>query len=218
MAVVLTGTVFVNRSKVNEEISELLKEATDAKAANPEAAVAILRKAYRKMRRTKTHYGVQTFLRLPMYLQAAGQGQEALDELDRLFRDGCPNSIGGERFRLMEQAAVLDKKRLVLQRQKAVREAVPVGVLSWVLDVRAEMVPPSDGYSRLDVELRRLQDNVDRLRNPEFWTPKLAKLLKPAKVPHAEADVRALVAQWMSSLPAADDDEHVRQLASLLRS
>ena len=204
----LNVTVFFNRSKVDEQISELLKLATAAKAANPNAGASYLRKAYRKIRRTNIDYGIQTFLRLPMYLQAAGRGREALDELDRLFRDGCPNRIPrGESPRLMDQAAVLDKKRLVLQRQRKFAEAVPAGVLSWVLDTRGSMASPYD----------ELHDRAERLREPEFWKPKLAKLLKPAKIPHnVEVGVMALVAHWMDKLPAADDDEYVRRLESLL--
>ena len=215
---VLTGKVFVRRSGLDEEIGELLKEATAAKATNPDAAVARLRTAYAKIARTKTVYPVETFLRLPMYLQAAGRGAEALEELDRLFVAGYPNWSDSDALRLMDQATVSDKRRLVLQREKRFAEAVPAGVLSWVLEIRSEMAEPPGPSRDPERELRRRQDQVDRLRAPDFWTPKLRRLLKQAKARNAEVSAISLVGSWIGELPQTDDDQNVKRLTSLLRA
>ena len=131
---------------------------------------------------------------------------------------GYPNWSDSDALRLMDQATVSDKKRLVLQREKRFAEAVPAGVLSWVLEIRSEMAePPSPSRDR-ERELRRCQDQVDRLRAPDFWAPKLRRLLKQAKVQNAEASAMSLVGAWISELPQADDDQNVKRLTSLLRA
>lgn len=213
----LTATVVTRTSKTDMEIRELLKAATAAKATNPQAAIASLRTAYRKIALADTVYPIETFLRLPMYLQAAGRAGEALEELERLFLAGYPNQSTEDAFRLGDQAAVCDKKRLVLQREKRYTEALPIGVLSWALCIRSEMATPPPGTFRdLSEELTRRKDYADKLRDAEHWAPNLRKLMKPAKAQHAEDEVTSTVASWFNELPAADDNAYVERLTRAL--
>lgn len=84
-------------------------------------------------------YSVSTLCRLPLYLQQAGRGQEAIDKLIKLL-DLYPPSWGKklkrDRTGLFlshlenQRGTTYDKLRLVLQREKRFAEAVPYGVMA----------------------------------------------------------------------------------------
>ena len=114
---------------------DLLKRATaEKKRGDIEAAIATLRQAYELMNREV--YGVEPYLRVPMYLQAAGRTDEAMDELWRLIE--IYDTGGG--VDLHFQHSIYDKMRLVLQRAGRRDEAVKYGVFSSLLWARALIV------------------------------------------------------------------------------
>jgi hypothetical protein len=74
--------------------SELLREATaKKKGGDMEGATKLLREAYVAISKVSTIYSIDTFLRLPLYLQEAGRSDEAWREFNRLLTEGYPNQI-----------------------------------------------------------------------------------------------------------------------------
>ena len=116
---------------------ELLSAATAAKKdGNLEAAISLLKKAYESIAATDDSYRVETFLRLPLYLQEAGRKDEAWNEFQKILTNGYPNQSGLEYPELvpMANSAIYDKMRLFLQREGRNGEAVKYGLfshLSW---------------------------------------------------------------------------------------
>ena len=114
--------------------NDLRKRATaEKKRGDIEAAIATLREAYEIMDPHRDRYGIDPFLRLPMYLQAAGRTDEAMDELWHLIE--TYDTGGG--VDLYMQSSVYDKMRLVLQRAGRADEAVKYGVFSHLFWARA---------------------------------------------------------------------------------
>lgn len=112
---------------------ELLKRATQQKREGQlDAAVASLREAYELTKQESTVRGIDTYLRLPMYLQKAGRPDEAWQEFNRLLHDGYPNQLGDPSVRPMENSKVYDKMHLFLQREGHEKKAVQYGILSMI--------------------------------------------------------------------------------------
>jgi hypothetical protein len=112
---------------------ELLKQATEKKkAGNLESAIRLLREAFKEITKGTTIYQVNIFLRLPMYLQEAGKGDEAWRELNTLLSSGYPNQLRNPEIIPMDQSAIYDAMRLFLQREGKNGAAVKFGVLSYI--------------------------------------------------------------------------------------
>jgi len=70
-----------------EKSSELLKEATKKKNEKDLAgAIDCLREAYKLMAQSSISYPIETFLRLPLYLQQAGRYDESVTEFEKLLK------------------------------------------------------------------------------------------------------------------------------------
>lgn len=111
----------------------LLKEATARKKAGDlDGAIELLREACAEIEESGEQWGIQPFLRLPMYLQAAGRNDEAWRELNLLILRGYPGQIKDANVVMMEHSIVYDKMRLFLQREKKAKAAVKFGVLSYL--------------------------------------------------------------------------------------
>jgi len=124
----------------NPRANALLKEATRLKTqGDMKGAVEALEAANIAIAKGKTEYAVDTFVKLPLYLQQAGRGKEAVDKLIQLL-DKYPSSWGQPFHRdndgmiqshlEKQRAIVYDKLRLVLQREKRYEEAIPYAVLA----------------------------------------------------------------------------------------
>lgn len=69
-----------------ERSSELLKEATQKKSDKDlDGAITCLRKAYKLMSHSNISYPIETYLRLPLYLQQAGHYNESIAEFEKLL-------------------------------------------------------------------------------------------------------------------------------------
>ena len=75
-----------------EKAESLLKEAVKLKKVDVDAAIGLLRKAYELDEKYDLQLGSEVYTRLPKYLQNAGRPQDALNEMDRLFSYGTPQS------------------------------------------------------------------------------------------------------------------------------
>jgi len=103
------------------EYYELLKEATaKKKTGDLKSAIKLLREAYEISRKEKIELGIKEYLRLPMYLQEAGENDQAWKELNNLLT----------RQHSLEHSAIYDAMRLFLQRENKNEKAVAFGVCS----------------------------------------------------------------------------------------
>ena len=109
----------------------LLKEATAKKKIGDfDEAIALLRKAYKQIEKGTITYSVDTFLRLPLYLQCAGRNDEAWKEFNLLIINGHSGLIMSKEMLPMHNSKIYDKMRLFLQREKKFDKSIKFGILS----------------------------------------------------------------------------------------
>jgi tetratricopeptide (TPR) repeat protein len=81
-------SLFINKSKEDEEIAALHREATRLKDAGDwDKAIAALQKAQNMMRRSNVANTTESWLRLPLFLQQGGRFDEAMEEFNRLLAE-----------------------------------------------------------------------------------------------------------------------------------
>jgi hypothetical protein len=90
-----------------------------------------LRRAYIAISKGQTVYPIETFLRLPAYLQEAGRRDEAWQAYEALLNNGYPLQLNNADLIPMYQSAIYDKMRLFLQREGSQIPAIAYGVLSY---------------------------------------------------------------------------------------
>jgi tetratricopeptide (TPR) repeat protein len=122
------------------EASQMLKEATQLKKdGDLSSAITKLKQAEEAIHRSEVDYGIETFLRLPMYLQAAGRSDEAIQRLNQLLQEHSEPWGREVRFDKrgiypmhldIARGSVYDKLRLVLKRDNQPEKALPYGVLA----------------------------------------------------------------------------------------
>ena len=79
---------------MDDIVGTLLKKATEQKKSGDiNNAILTLKLAYGEIAKTTIEYPVETFLRLPMYLQEAKQNDEAWKEFNKILAYGFPNQI-----------------------------------------------------------------------------------------------------------------------------
>ncbi|ABW68072.1 hypothetical protein [Desulfosudis oleivorans] len=171
--------------------SKLLKQDTSAKkSGNMDEAISLLRKAYKAIAKSDMNSGVDTFLRLPLYLQEANRTEEAWNEFENLLTKGYPNQQPNKYPQLlpMDRSTIYDKMRLFLQREGRNDEAVKYGLfshLSWA--------------SGLYLQSRReeFKDFIDAETTDNVVT----KLLKKAKKANLSEKVSSLIKHEIKNVP-----------------
>ena len=107
------------RTSHDERASELLKLATEKKKAKDwDGAIAALKEAYQEIAQSQLGYSVETFIRLPQFLQSAGRSKEAWKAFNELLFRGSQTQLEGDNTDPMERSILFDKMRLFLQREK----------------------------------------------------------------------------------------------------
>jgi hypothetical protein len=128
----ISFTLSVKYNKCDELEGKLLKEATEKKdSGNIDEAIDLLHKAYKEISKSNIIYPVDTFLRLPLYLQQANKPDEAWKEFDNLLKNGYHNQMSITFLIKSDESKIYDKMRLFLQREKRMDEAVAYGLLSY---------------------------------------------------------------------------------------
>ena len=214
-----------------ERIRNLMAAATALSDDDPNAAAETFREAAALIPEIGTDYTVAPFLRVPRYLQRAGRQEEAWEEFERLLKDGYPNmQLGKGAWHRME-SAVYDKMRLFLQREERPEEAVLYGVRSIVAGVRAWTVPTAERRGpeskspaiRDRREKERRRSETHRMKRLQYeqaedtLDKQLTKLLKPAQLQSSRDEALALLREWVSHLPEADDAAYEALLRKVLR-
>jgi hypothetical protein len=113
--------------------SEILKIATELKRdGNLIGAVEALKLAYTKIGESSTTYGIDTFLRLPSYLQMAGRNDEAWEYLNRLLTSGYPNQLSNMALNIRDKSLVYSSMSRFLHKEGKHRQAVVLKTLSLI--------------------------------------------------------------------------------------
>lgn len=162
LAIIIRAIIKTEKGKVKKEKIEikagiytappskadnLLKEATAAKQnGDINKAIELLKEAYKEIKKSGVIYSVNTYLRLPLYLQEAGRKDEAWKEFNELILSSFSNSEVAP----MDHSIIYDKMRLFLQREGKHKKAVRFGLFSyfsWAIGLyRQERKEELEGY------------------------------------------------------------------------
>jgi hypothetical protein len=185
-------------STSSTDVSTLLRKATELKNAGKiDAAVETLRQTYSAISKTSIDYGVETFLRLPLYLQAAGRNDEAWREFNFLLTHGYPNQPVQPGARDNVESKIYDKMRLFLLREGKHVLAVTYGALAYVSDLRGRYL----GGQKDPV----LMQYFKQYSTKETYTSIFTKLVKKAKKMDKLPEICEIVGNFISKLPEGDD-------------
>jgi tetratricopeptide (TPR) repeat protein len=136
----LTATMVINKNPIDERIAALHREATQHKESNWAAAIACLQDASDLMRRHNSHYVLDRWTRLPVFLQQAGRYEEAMQEFQRLLsevkarveKEAESVTLPSYRRKLEHQnfEHIYDKMRMVCKREKLPDKALEYQTLA----------------------------------------------------------------------------------------
>jgi tetratricopeptide (TPR) repeat protein len=105
----------------DDETAALLRQATAfADAKNWDEATAALRSANQRMKTSPVSYPIETWLKLPLYLQRAGQFDESVrmfDQIDAETPARVERFLGHESAQVRKQSTT--KQRKVIAQKKA---------------------------------------------------------------------------------------------------
>jgi hypothetical protein len=172
----------------------LLRNATSEKATgNINGAIELLKQFWEEEPFVSSGYGVEAYLKLPMYLQQAGRGDEAWRTLKILLSDYVLSSAKlNEQTLPMARSDIYDKMRLFWQREGEAQAAIKYGILShihWLLGLH---------YQRRREELRECA-------NRETIEAVVKPLLKKAKSLQYATTICDLVESEVSNIPNVDE-------------
>lgn len=120
-----------NNQYEKSKSGELLTETTKQKDnGNINKAIEILREAYKEMDNENIIYGINPYLRLPMYLQQVGRNDEGWRELNELLIK--MNKTDNREIFPMDSSIIYDKMRLFLQREGKNKLAIKYGIFSYL--------------------------------------------------------------------------------------
>ncbi|WP_281885616.1 hypothetical protein [Paenibacillus sp. YYML68] len=216
-------TIPMNWSPLDREIYELRDHVQLAKQQGGySAAIEPLRILHAKMLE-HGGYGVTELLRLPLYLQQAGKFVEALEEINRLTsRFTEPLSI----------SVIVDKRRLMFQREKRFLEAIPDGVFSYFFEMLSLYQSAAENMKNMDYfyseEGESIQlcehfnnnaqfclDKIQTMQSHEYIHDMLLKLLKKAKRTDLLDELTDLINYHLKDLHSFDVplfDKQIRQI------
>ena len=186
------------------EPDELLKQATTKKKAGDlESAIKLLRDAYKEIGKSSIAYPVNTFLRLPAYLQEAEKSDEAWRELNNMLTKGYPNQLNNPEIIPIDHSAIYDGMRLFLQREGKSGSAVKFGGLSYIC-----------GAIGLYKQGRR--DELKKYTSRENIESSVTKLLRKAKKEELVEKVSTIIEEYIKKLPSIRLGELAEEIDSVV--
>ena len=203
----LRAEIFTHTNEAYEKARTLFKEATAASHDDPEGAVRLFRNAREHAALSGIDFGVDVFLRLPRYLQAAGSSGEARREFENLLVHSYPNMHLASWSRRRMECEVYDKMRLFLQREKRFFEAVIFGAKSVIWDIKASLLYLEEVGPEWDYEIRRDREHLCR---------ELTKLLRRARSLELLDETLDVLSEWADAQPGADDHAYETRLRTCL--
>jgi hypothetical protein len=182
------------------EPADLLKQATNRKMAGDlESAIKLLRDAYKGIGQKSIIYPVNTFLRLPAYLQEAGKSDDAWRELNNLLTKGFPNQMRDPEIVPMEHSEIYDAMRLFLQREGKSESAVKFGALSYVSWC-------------LGLYRQKRKDELKTYASHDSIASVVTKLLKKAKKEELTEKLVGILQNHINELPNSRMAELARKI------
>ncbi|HBB89520.1 MAG TPA: hypothetical protein DC047_18095 [Blastocatellia bacterium] len=183
------------RSAISPPIdsSALLREATSQKAAGDiNSAIELLRQFWLAEPFGSSGYGVEEYLRLPMYLQHAGLRDDAWGALNVLLTDYVltPTKLNDQCLPMMH-SEIYDKMRLFWQREGEPSIAVKYGILSHV-------------HWLIGLHRQRRREELRDCAGPEAIVAVVEPLLKKAKKIRHKNSLCVLVESEVLKLPSLD--------------
>jgi len=182
----------------------LLKEAAAKKnAGDLENAIRLLREAYKEISKGSIIYPVDTFLRLPLYLQEAQRNDEAWREFNLLLTRGYPNQMNNPELIPMDHSIIYDKMRLFLQREGKGKLAVRFGLfsyLSWAIGLYRQ----------------KRRDELKAYISKVTLEETIRKLLKKAEKENLVQKVSAIVEEKIKYLPNIDFGELAKRVDGII--
>lgn len=179
----------------------LLKEATAKKKEKDwDSAIALLREAYAEIQKEGIEHGIDTYLRLPLFLAEAGKRDEAWAEFNRLLvnvHNDCPELVP------MNHSRVYDKMRLTLQREGRSIEAVRLGIfsyLSWAIGLA----------------MQKRDDELADYESQESISAMVASLLKKAQKKQMQEAIEQIVQAAMLTVPRINFSKITKELVAAL--
>lgn len=147
-ATVATTNIVIRKNPIDERIAALHREATQHKEDDWSKAVACLQEASDLMRRHGGNYGIERWIRLPVFLQQAGRFPESLKEFDRLVKETDERVRRDSRVdasqtwidyrTCLDLQHIYDKMRMAYKREKRLMEATQYSDMSAEHGKRAE--------------------------------------------------------------------------------
>lgn len=208
----------------NPRADALLKEASRLESEGDLAeAIRALEAAESAIQDGTTIYSVSTLVRLPMYLQKAGRGEEAVIKLFKLLESypaGWGEPLRRDRHGMYllhferQRGDVYDKLRLVLQRDERYADAMPHAVLAQTYSERIayrvymQLVKKWKGKPEPDSSsksffawhaFKEVEEIIgDQLEVPELSSVKslLKKLKQPERLPEFQRYAHQLLADF----------------------
>lgn len=173
----------------------LLKEAIDKrKAGDLENAIKLLREAYKEIGKRSIIYPVDTFLRLPLYLQEAKRNDEAWREFNILLTKGYPSQMNNPELIPMDHSIIYDKIRLFLQREGKSELAVRFGIFSYI-------------SWAIGLYRQKRNDELGAYVSRGSFENTIRKLLKKAKKEDLVEKISSIVEEQIKRLPNIDFGE-----------
>ena len=163
------------------EVDKLLKEATiKKKSGDINGAIKALRDSYKILNENSMLYSIQTYLRLPLYLQEAGKSDEAWSEFNQLIMWANTKPRYSPEVTPMDLSIIWGKMRLHLQREGKNDYAVQFAVwsyLSWAVGLymqrREDELKAYKAETNIQKALKASLHKADK----EFLTDRLVKII-----------------------------------------
>jgi hypothetical protein len=168
----------------DDEYNRLLKEATNKKRSGElDGAITILRSVYDKLNSNGMMFSIETYLRLPLYLQEAGRKDEAWSEFNQLILWVNSKQRYSPEVTPMEQSIIWDKMRLFLQREGKNDYAVQFAVwsyLSWAVGLYMQKREEELKTHKTKANIQKTLKGVLNKANKESLTDRIIKIISDA--------------------------------------
>jgi hypothetical protein len=234
--VTFTVNTSIIRNEDEEKFNKLFREVTEKKdSGNMDEAIELLSKTYKDISKTDLIYPIDTFLRLPLYLQQVKRTDEAWEEFNNLLKNGYPN----QKDKKSDRGKIYDKMRLFLQREKRMDEAIAYGLAYYIYTVacsytgmkRAEenfKIVDRDNFSLMsEKEFKEYREFMEEglyngkkqfetLTSKEKYTEEAKKLLKKAKKLDKIDDICSLIENHLIYIPDVKDEEFIKEVNKIL--
>lgn len=199
----------------NPEISDLLKEATKyKKESNLTDAINCLRRAYQLMENTETLYTVDTYLRLPSYLQQANRMDEAWNELCNI-KNMVSNNYTDKFLYYSNMARVEHKMSLFLKHTQKYIDSLLYAVYSNLSLLNVLHIRLND---RDFEEIKeRTNDEIQEIISNKYLSDYFQRTLKNTPYYDRWEIIVDIVSREIATLPILDYADISQKLRSALK-